>query len=142
MNRGVGLCTYAQWKRVRDLSSRLRGISLGCPLSPVMGALYLDLLDRRMAAADLCYARFMDDWVILLPTRWALRRAISLVNRTLEELKVEQHPGKTVSARLSADLTSWGIEFRRRASLAWQRPPFNRFKNVCSGFMSKMRRRR
>ena len=39
-----------------------------------MGALYLDVLDRRMAAAGLCYARFMDDWVILSPTHWALRR--------------------------------------------------------------------
>ena len=55
-------------------STATRGISLGCPLSPVMGALYLDVLDRRMAAAGLCYARFMDDWVILSPTRWALRR--------------------------------------------------------------------
>ena len=36
-----------------------------------MGALYLDVLDRRMAEAGLCYARFMDDWVILSPTRFA-----------------------------------------------------------------------
>ena len=28
-------------------STATRGISLGCPLSPVMGALYLDVLDRR-----------------------------------------------------------------------------------------------
>ena len=72
-----------------------RCISLGCPLSPVMGALYLDVLDRRMADTGLFYVRFMDDWVILAPTRWALRRAVSLVNRTLEELRVEQHPDKT-----------------------------------------------
>ena len=32
-------------------STATRGISLGCPLSPVMGALYLDVLDRRWAAA-------------------------------------------------------------------------------------------
>ena len=30
-----------------------RGISLGCPLSPVMAAIYLELLDRRMDATGL-----------------------------------------------------------------------------------------
>ena len=60
-----------------------RGISLGCPLSPLMGALYLKLLDERVEATGLTYARFMDDWVILAPTRWKLREAIRLVNQTL-----------------------------------------------------------
>jgi hypothetical protein len=35
-----------------------RGISLGCPLSPLMGALYLKLLDERVKATGLTYARF------------------------------------------------------------------------------------
>jgi len=53
-----------------------RGISLGCPLSPLMGALYLKRLDERIEAMGLIYARFMDDWVILAPTRWKLRAAV------------------------------------------------------------------
>ena len=32
------------------------GISLGCPLSPVMAAIYLEPLDRRMEATGLIYA--------------------------------------------------------------------------------------
>jgi len=63
-------------------SSVERGISLGCPLSPIMAALYLDLLDRRMEKTGLFYVRFMDDWVILAPTRWALRRGVAVVNLT------------------------------------------------------------
>jgi RNA-directed DNA polymerase len=59
-----------------------------------MAAIYLELLDRRMEATGLTYARFMDDWVILAPTRWALRRAVVVVNETLRELRVEQHPGR------------------------------------------------
>ena len=51
-----------------------RGISLGCPLSPLMAALYLKPIDDAMDELDLFYARFMDDWVILTPTRWKLRR--------------------------------------------------------------------
>ncbi len=48
-----------------------------------------------MAATGLTYARFMDDWVVLPPTRWALHRAIVVINETLRESRVEQHPDKT-----------------------------------------------
>jgi len=34
--------------------------ALGCPLSPLMGALYLHQLDERMAKLGLFYTRFMD----------------------------------------------------------------------------------
>ena len=78
-----------------------QGLSLGCPLSPLMGALFLDVLDRRMEATGLCYVRFMDDWVVLAPTRWKLRKAVALVNQTLAELRVEQHPDKTFVGRIS-----------------------------------------
>ncbi len=57
-----------------------RGISLGCPLSPLMGALYLKPLDDRLEETGLFYARFMDDWVIIAPTRWKLRKAVRIVN--------------------------------------------------------------
>ncbi|RLS77165.1 MAG: hypothetical protein DWI02_10210, partial [Planctomycetota bacterium] len=93
-----------------------RGISLGCPLSPLpaftaarfhrcplsplMGALYLKRLDERIEATGLIYARFMDDWVILAPTRWKLRAAVRIVNETLAELNVEQHPDKTFIGRV------------------------------------------
>jgi RNA-directed DNA polymerase len=42
---------------------------------------------------------FLDGWVALAPTRWKLRRAIKLVNRTLAELKVEKHPDKAFIGR-------------------------------------------
>ncbi len=52
-----------------------------------------------MEALDVFYARFMDDWIIIAPTRWKLRKAIRIVNQTLNELRVEQHPGKTTIGR-------------------------------------------
>jgi RNA-directed DNA polymerase len=88
-----------------------RGLSLGCPLSPLMGAFYLKLLDERMELTGLPYARFMDDWVILAPTRWKLRAAIRLVNETLAELKVEQHPDKTFIGRISRGFDFLGYMF-------------------------------
>ena len=59
-----------------------------------------------MEALGLPYFRFMDDWVILAPTRWKLRKAVRIVNETLDELKVEQHPDKTFIGRVSR-----GFEF-------------------------------
>jgi RNA-directed DNA polymerase len=88
-----------------------RGISLGCPFSPLIGALYLHRLDERMAATGLAYARFMDDWVILAPTRWRLRAAICLVNATLAELKLEQHPDKTFIGRIGSGFDFLGYQF-------------------------------
>ena len=76
-----------------------RGISLGCPLSPLMGALYLKPLDDRLKETGLFYARFMDDWVIITPTRWKLRKAVRMVNVTLNRLGVELHPDKTFIGR-------------------------------------------
>ena len=50
----------------------------------------------------------MDDWVILAPTRWALRRAVVIVNQTLRELSVEQHPDKTFIGRIERGFTFLG----------------------------------
>ena len=49
----------------------------------MMGALYLQRLDDRMEATGLFCARFMDDWVILAPSRWKLQRVVRIVQQTL-----------------------------------------------------------
>ncbi len=56
-----------------------------------------------MEELELFYARFMDDWIIIAPTRWKLRKAIRRVNQTLNELRVEQHPDKTTIGRATGD---------------------------------------
>jgi hypothetical protein len=85
-----------------------RGISLGCPLSPIMGGLYLAVLDLRMERTGLFYVRFMDDWVILARTRWQLRKAVKLVMQTLAELKIEPHADKTYIGRASRGFSFLG----------------------------------
>lgn len=92
-----------------------RGISRGCPLSPLIGALYLNELDERMAATGLGYARFMDDWVILAPTRWKLRKAIEQVHQTTAELRLTLHPDKTSVGRTERGFDSLGYR------LGWAR---------------------
>jgi hypothetical protein len=88
-----------------------QGISLGCPLSPLMGALYLKLLDDKMAEMGCFYVRYMDDWVILAPTRWKLRQAIKAVNLVMANLLVEKHPDKTFIGRISRGFDFLGYWF-------------------------------
>ena len=45
-----------------------------------------------MERLDLPYVRYMDDWVILAKTRWALRRVVQQVNTILDHLKLRKHP--------------------------------------------------
>jgi len=77
-----------------------RGLSLGCPLSPIMGAFFLHELDERLGATGLFYVRFMDDVVVLAPTRWQVRRAIAVLNRTFALLGLEKQRAKTFIGRV------------------------------------------
>jgi len=76
-----------------------KGIPRGSSLSPLLGAFYLMELDRKMEKLDVRYFRYMDDIVILAPTRWKLKKAIRVLNQTFSELKLEQHPDKTLIGR-------------------------------------------
>jgi RNA-directed DNA polymerase len=118
-----------------------RGISLGCPLSPFEGSPLPEASGRtRMEASGLAYARFMDDWATLAPTRWKFRAAIRLVNETLAELKFQQHTDETFIGRVCRGLTSWAISLLSRG---WRSPRARSsvVLNVCPGFMSEVRTR-
>ena len=52
--------------------------------------------------------------MILAPTRWSLRRAVRVVNETLRELRVEQHPDKTFIGRIERGFTFLGYWITKR----------------------------
>jgi hypothetical protein len=90
-----------------------RGLSRGCPLSPLLGAFFLHGLDQVMQRSGFCYVRFMDDILVLAPTRWKLRRAVKLVNTQLAALDLEKHPGKTFIGRIEQGFDFLGYRFSR-----------------------------
>jgi RNA-directed DNA polymerase len=69
-----GLLSY-----YRDIN---QGISRGCPLSPILGAIYLKALDDHFEDKQLCYVRYMEDILILTKTRWHNRKAVKKLNQT------------------------------------------------------------
>ena len=55
--------------------------------------------------------RFMDDILILAPTRWQLRGAVKVVNQMLGELRLEKHPNKTFIGRIEHGFDFLGYHF-------------------------------
>lgn len=88
-----------------------QGISRGCSLSPILGALYLQILDEKFEQKGLFYCRYMDDIVILTKTRWHNRRAVKLMNQCFEQLKVKQHPDKTFIGKIEKGFDFLGYHF-------------------------------
>ena len=85
-----------------------RSISRGCPL---IGAFHLRCLDEAMAQHGLFYVRFMDDILVLAPTRWKLRRAVRSLNEVFAVLGLEQHPDKTFIGRIERGFDFLGYHF-------------------------------
>ena len=88
-----------------------KGISLGCPLSPLIGAFFLNAVDTVMMRQGLFYVRFMDDILVLAPSRWSLRRAVATVNLVLAALGLEKHPDKTFIGRIERGFDFLGYHF-------------------------------
>ncbi len=59
-----------------------------------------------MARSGQFYMRFMDDILVLAPTRWRLRKAVKAVNEVLGSLCLLRHPDKTFVGR-----TERGFDF-------------------------------
>jgi len=52
-------------------------------------------LDQRLERTGLFFVRYMDDVVVLAPTRWKLRAAVKALNEVLSALRLEKHADKT-----------------------------------------------
>lgn len=92
-----------------------KGISRGCPLSPLLGALYLKALDDSFKDKEgVYYVRYMDDILIMTKTRWHNRKAIKQLNQYFEKLKIKQHPDKTFIGRIEKGFDFLGYHFSRK----------------------------
>ncbi len=90
------------------------GISKACPLSPLLGALYLSELDEAMGKLNVFYIRFMDDWLIFAKKRWHLRKAIKICNQILNRLELNKHPYKTLIGYIKKGFDYCGFKYNHQ----------------------------
>jgi hypothetical protein len=67
---------------------------------------------ETLEKAGLFYFRFMDDILVLAPTRWKLRTAVKVVNQVLASLRLEKHPDKTFIGRIEKGFDWLGYHIR------------------------------
>ncbi len=65
-----------------------------------------------MEKLDVKYFRYMDDILILAPTRWKLKKAVRVLNQTFNELKLAKHPVKTLIGRTERGFDFLGYHFK------------------------------
>lgn len=124
------LCRYVSSPVLRDLLRQflhysvedggefhtpLRGIPRGSALSPLLAAFHLTETDNVFSRnRHVTYARYMDDFLILSPTRWHLRRAVRMLNRHFAQAGFEQHPDKTFIGRVEKGFDWMGFWFTEK----------------------------
>ncbi len=84
---------------------------MGSPLSPMIGAFFLKELDDVLAAHGCFFVRFMDDIVVLTPSRWKRHQAVIVVNQLLRALRLHKHPDKTFIGRMAKGFDFLGYHF-------------------------------
>ena len=94
-----------------------QGIPKGCPLSPLMGTLYLKPLDDALSRKGF-YIRFMDDWIVMVKTKHQLRKIIKLTHKILEKLKLKMHPDKTFFGCIKKGFDFLGIHFGEQPEIS------------------------
>ena len=76
-----------------------------------MEAFFLRSVDQALGKLGLVYVRFMDDIVVLAPTRWKLRGAVKALNQALGALRLKKHPRKTFIGRIEKGFDFLGYHF-------------------------------
>jgi len=67
--------------------------------------------DRALEDQRVFYARYMDDLLVLSPTRRLLREAVKTINRGFAQPGVQKRPGKTFVGRINRGFGFPGLRF-------------------------------
>ncbi len=116
------------------LQRTLKGVPQGGPLSPLLANVMLDDLDKELERRGHRFARYADDFVILVKSRRAGERVVSSVRRFLvKKLKVNEEKSQVVK---TSALEFLGFAFRgsrvkwsRQESSGSQAPPARAYKS-------------
>ena len=105
-----------------------QGVPQGGPLSPLLANIVLDPLDKELEARGHKFARYADDFIVLVKSAEAAKRVLaSLVRFCEERLKLTVNRAKSRAAPLKS-CEFLGYRLNNRAKLAWTDQAHHRFK--------------
>jgi RNA-directed DNA polymerase len=105
-----------------------KGVPQGEPLSPLLANIVLDPLDKELESRGLTFARYADDFVVLVRSAEAAQRVMAGLTRFCEgRLKLVVNQAKSRAAPLEA-CVFLGYRVTRRGKLAWSEKALHRFK--------------
>jgi RNA-directed DNA polymerase len=103
------------------------GVPQGGPLSPLLANIMLDDLDKEMENRGHTFARYADDFVVLIGSRNAGMRVMKSLRRYVEiklKLKVNEQKSKVIPSGESEFL---GFTFARK-KIRWTEKSYSKFK--------------
>ena len=104
-----------------------KGVPQGGPLSPLLANILLDDLDKELEKRGHRFARYADDFVVLVKSRRAGERVMASIRRFLDgklKLQINQEKSKVVPTN---GITFLGFTFKG-ASIRWSDKAFAEFK--------------
>jgi RNA-directed DNA polymerase len=109
------------------LQATRKGVPQGGPLSPLLANILLDDLDKELEHRDHRFARYADDFIILVKSRRAGERVMRSVQRFLER-KLKLRLNEEKSRVVKTDKTRFlGFTFKG-AKIRWSDKAFREFK--------------
>lgn len=104
-------------------NSAKRGILQGSILSPLYANIYLDQFDKKVIKAGLKHVRFADNILAVIESEREAKKAIKIIRRTLNDLKLQLNKKKTEITHLEDGITFLGKrmvlkKFGKKASVA------------------------
>lgn len=109
------------------VEATVQGVPQGGPLSPLLANIMLDPLDKELERRGLRFARYADDFLILVRSLRAAQRVMQNITRFVEaKLKLVVNRQKSKAAHLS-DCAFLGFQIRR-GRIVWTDKALQRFK--------------
>ncbi|MGC9184893.1 MAG: CRISPR-associated endonuclease Cas1 [Thiomonas sp.] len=94
------------------LSARHQGVPQGSPLSPLLSNVFLDGLDKALAAGPWCAVRYADDFVIAAASRAEAQRGLQQAAQWLETQGLKLNLEKTRVVHFEQGFSFLGVRFR------------------------------
>lgn len=116
-----------------------QGVPQGGPLSPLLANIVLDPLDKELEARGHKFARYADDFIVMVKSAKAATRVMaSLIRFAEDKLKLVVNRAKSHSAPLKA-CAFLGFQIGPRGKVTWTAKALSRFKERVREITSRNR---